>query len=62
MRIYFDYDEEEDSDLVDIQLTEMEIKRLLSFELIEKNLGDPLDTDRNMNICIRRSNYASKKR
>jgi len=38
MRIYFDYDEEEDSDLVDIQLTEMEIKRLLSFELIEKKI------------------------
>lgn len=62
MRIYFDYDDDDDKDLMEIQLTEEEIKSLLSYEPLEKDIDNELGSGTKLNVYIRRLAYAFKKR
>ncbi len=62
MRIIFDYDDDEDKDLMEIQLSEMEIKKLLEYEPLEKDVYNEIGSKSTLNIYIRRMAYASKKR
>lgn len=66
MKIFFDYDDEEDKDLMEIQLSENEIKKLLSYEPLEKDVSNELlsenEESRTLNVYIRRIAYATKKR
>lgn len=62
MRIFFDYDEDDDKDLMEIQLTEEEVKKLLSYEPIEKDISNELGSGTKLNVYIRRVAYATKKR
>lgn len=62
MRIIFDYDDDDDKDLMEIQLTEDEIKSLLSYEPIEKDVDNELGSKTKLNVYIRRIVYATKKR
>jgi len=62
MRINFDYDEDDDKDLMEIQLSEEEIKKLLSYEPIEKDISNELGSGSKLNVYVRRVAYASKKR
>lgn len=65
MKIYFDYDDEDGRDLMEIQLSEDEIKKLMSFEPIEKDVSNELISDdeesRPLNVYIRRIAYGKRK-
>lgn len=64
MRIFFDYDEDDDKDLMEIQLSEDEIKKLLSYEPIEKDVSNELvcgNEARILNVYIRRVAYGKRK-
>lgn len=62
MRIIFDYDDEDDKDLIEIQLTEQEIKSLLEYQPLEKDTYNEIGSKSTLNIFIRRMSHAVKKR
>lgn len=59
MRIIFEEDDQEDKQYVEIQLLESEIKELLSYEPIEKEVYNELGSKSMLNIYIRRTHHAS---
>lgn len=53
MRIILDEDED-DCCYIEIQLTEQDLKKLLSYDPIERDVGDVFGNGRDVNIYLRR--------
>jgi len=55
MRIIIDFDDEEQTDFLEVMLTEHDLRKMLDFEYLEKTISSPFGTDKNLNILVRRT-------
>ncbi len=61
MKIIIEDDDEENKKNIEIRLTQAELEKLMDYQSLQKDIGNALSCDRDVNIYIGRS-HASQER